>query len=123
VNSVIPCPNPDGCNWPACPLDCKWRPGRQEPKDVYYWPPGSNWRTATCTVSELELEQMERDIRHREKDQAMDDKIWNAAMATIQSLRFQLMDSAGISDHERRMIRVNLWVALRELAAHVKDEA
>lgn len=27
-NSVIPCPNPTECNWPACPLDCKWRPGR-----------------------------------------------------------------------------------------------
>src|SRR5260221_726320 len=28
TNSVIPCPNPKGCNWPACPLDCQWRPGR-----------------------------------------------------------------------------------------------
>lgn len=27
-NSVIPCPNPDGCNWPACPQVCPWRPGR-----------------------------------------------------------------------------------------------
>lgn len=27
MNSVIPCPNPKGCNWPACPLDCQWRPG------------------------------------------------------------------------------------------------
>jgi hypothetical protein len=63
MNSVIPCPNPEGCNWPACPLDCKWRPGRE---DVYYWPPGSNWRTAACTVSDLELEQMEGEIRKLE---------------------------------------------------------
>jgi len=34
---------------------------------VYYWPPGSNWRNATCTVSEFELAEMERNIRQTER--------------------------------------------------------
>lgn len=29
MNSVIPCPNPIGCNWPACSLNCQWRPGKE----------------------------------------------------------------------------------------------
>jgi len=34
---------------------------------VWYWPPGSNWRTAACTVSEFELEEMERSLREFEQ--------------------------------------------------------
>jgi hypothetical protein len=49
----------------------------------------------------------------------MTDEAWEAAMATIQSLRYQLVNSAGIPADERAMIRTNLWVALRELARHI----
>jgi hypothetical protein len=50
----------------------------------------------------------------------MNDATWNAAIATIESLRFQLINSAGMPADERAMLRVNLWTALRELAHHVR---
>jgi hypothetical protein len=51
-----------------------------------------------------------------------DDKIWNAAIATIESLRFQLMNSAGEPADERRILRINLRSALHELARYVDSE-
>ena len=30
MNSVIPCKRGAECNWPACPLSCPERPGKEE---------------------------------------------------------------------------------------------
>jgi hypothetical protein len=45
MNSVIPCKNPVGCNWPACDLSCNWRPGRMSNEPTIQTTSTIDWNT------------------------------------------------------------------------------